>query len=122
MAEAALHDGWGDPVDWLTEAALFFHRIGQDHVELACRSLLRHNGVWVPRRSYGHSAVSERLAALGVTDREAEVGALVRAGLTSRDIGQRRSISPRTVDKHIQRLMAKTGATARTQLGALLDD
>ena len=121
VAEAALQDGWGDPVAWLTEAALFFRRGGLDVVEQACRSLLRRHGVRVPRRSYGHSSVPERLAALGVTDREAEVGALVREGLTNRDIARRLFISSRTVDKHIQRLMAKTGATTRIELGPLLD-
>ena len=80
VAEAALQDQWGDPVAWLTEAAQFFRRGRQDVVEQACRSLLRRQGIRVPRRTYGHSSVPERLAALGVTDREAEVGALVRAG------------------------------------------
>lgn len=121
VAEAALADGWGDPAGWLTEAARFFQRRGQVHVELACRSLLRRSGARVPRRTYGHSTVSARLAELGVTDREAEVGALVGKGLTSRDVGRLLFISPRTVDKHVQRLMDKTRTASRSDLGPLFD-
>jgi DNA-binding CsgD family transcriptional regulator len=116
VAECALADGWGDPVAWLTEAAGFFHQIGQEHVERACRSLLRRAGARVPRREHGHRAVSPELGALGVTDREADVLALVAAGLTSQEIAARLFISVRTVDKHVERLLAKTGARRRAEL------
>lgn len=116
LVERALHDGWGCPVEWLTEACAYFH--GSDYVDLerACRSLLRQVGAAVPRHTRPGSNVPEQLAALGITEREADVLALVTEGLTSREIAARLYISPRTVDKHVERLLAKTGVPVRLQL------
>jgi DNA-binding CsgD family transcriptional regulator len=55
-------------------------------------------------------------AALGVTAREADVLRLVAEGLTNKEIGERLFLSPRTVEKHVERLLAKTGAQNRSQL------
>jgi DNA-binding CsgD family transcriptional regulator len=115
-AECAVADGWGQPARWLTEAAEFFRRAGHAHVERACRSLLRRAGAPLPRREHGHRAVPPALAALGVTDREAEVFALVTEGLTSKEIAARLFLSVRTVDKHVERLLAKTGVSRRAEL------
>ena len=49
-AEAALDDGWGDPVAWLREAAGYFAARGDDRLAAACRGLLRRAGAPVPRR------------------------------------------------------------------------
>ena len=57
----------------------------------------------------------ERLRTLGVTARELDVLRLVAEGLTSRDIAERLYLSPRTVEKHVERLLAKTGAGNRTR-------
>ena len=70
----------------------------------------------VPRREHGHRDVPAALAALGITDREADVLALLADGLTSREIGSRLFISARTVDKHVERLLAKTGRSRRAEL------
>jgi DNA-binding CsgD family transcriptional regulator len=118
VAECALADGWGQPVQWLTEAAEFFRRAGHAHVERACRSLLRKAGAPLPRRGHGHRATPPALAALGVTDREAEVFELVTEGLTSKQIAARLFLSVRTVDKHVERLLAKTGISRRAELRA----
>jgi DNA-binding CsgD family transcriptional regulator len=115
-AECALADGWGRPAQWLTEAAEFFRRAGHTHVERACRSLLRRTGAPLPRREHGHRAVPPALAALGVTDREAEVFTLVTEGLASKEIAARLFMSARTVDKHVERLLAKTGVSRRAEL------
>ena len=45
VAECALEDGWGQPVDWLSDAEVHFRGTGQERVERACRSLLRRAGV-----------------------------------------------------------------------------
>jgi DNA-binding CsgD family transcriptional regulator len=116
VAECAVADGWGQPARWLTEAAEFFRRAGHAHVERACRSLLRTTGAPLPRREHGHRAVPPVLAALGVTDREAEVFTLVTEGLTSKQIAARLFLSVRTVDKHVERLLAKTGVLSRAEL------
>ena len=116
-AEAALRDGWGEPVEWLRECLAAFNIGGHRHVASACRVLLSRAGATVPRRS-AVVAASPDLAALGVTAREAEVLRLVAEGLTNREIGERLFLSPRTVEKHIERLLAKTGAGNRSQLVA----
>jgi hypothetical protein len=43
-AHAALSDGWGDPVTWLTEAASAFDNDGYTALATTCRDTLRHAG------------------------------------------------------------------------------
>lgn len=49
----------------------------------------------------------------GLTDREAEVLALLAHGLMTKQIGQRLGISPKTADRHIQNVYAKIGVSTR---------
>jgi HD-GYP domain-containing protein (c-di-GMP phosphodiesterase class II) len=49
----------------------------------------------------------------GLTDREAEVLALLASGLMTKQIGQRLGISPKTADQHIQNVYAKIGVSTR---------
>lgn len=49
----------------------------------------------------------------GLTDREAEVLALLASGLMTKQIGQQLAISPKTVDQHIQNVYAKIGVSTR---------
>jgi DNA-binding CsgD family transcriptional regulator len=114
-AEAALTDGWGEPLDWLREAAAFFAARGEQPVAAACRALLRQAGAPVPRTGPA-AAVSANLRALGVTVREADVLALVTEGLTNRELAARLHLSPRTVEKHVASLLTKTGCRRRAQL------
>jgi DNA-binding CsgD family transcriptional regulator len=65
--------------------------------------------------------VPGRLRALGITDREAEVLGLAARGLGNREIAERMSLSPRTVEKHVERLLAKTGVR-RDQLATYSSD
>jgi ATP/maltotriose-dependent transcriptional regulator MalT len=108
-AEAALADGWGEPVAWLREAAAYFAARGDDRVAAACRALLRRAGAPVPRRRAGDEDLPGPLRALGVTEREADVLRLVAQGLGNREIAERMFLSPRTVEKHVASLFAKTG-------------
>jgi DNA-binding CsgD family transcriptional regulator len=117
-AEAALADGWGTPVDWLREGAAFFAARDELPIAMACRALLRRAGVPVPRTGRGDSVVPADLRALGVTSREVDVLVLVVEGLTNHELGQRLHLSPRTVEKHVASLLAKTGCRRRAQLGA----
>ena len=105
-------------MSWLRECLAAFDADGHRHAATACRTLLSRAGATVPRRSGGTAAPPD-LAALGVTAREADVLRLVADGLTNKEIGERLFLSPRTVEKHVERLLAKTGAGNRTQLVAL---
>jgi DNA-binding CsgD family transcriptional regulator len=118
--EAALIDGWGDPIAWLREAAVYFDGRGDKRVAAACRALLRRAGAPVPRPRPADAGLPAELRALGVTGREADVLRLLAEGLTNRQIGERLFLSPRTVEKHVASLLAKTGLQRRAQLGGYL--
>jgi DNA-binding NarL/FixJ family response regulator len=45
--------------------------------------------------------------------------ALLGERLSNREIGERLVLSPRTVEKHVERLMAKTQTTSRAELATL---
>ncbi|WP_433364571.1 ATP-binding protein [Actinoplanes sp. CA-142083] len=115
-AEAALADDWGEPALWLREAAAYFAARGDQVVAATCRELLRRAGIPVPRPGRDDPGVPGRLRALGVTSREAEVLALLAEGLTNQEVGARLHLSPRTVEKHVAGLLAKTGCRRRAQL------
>jgi DNA-binding CsgD family transcriptional regulator len=121
VAEAALSDGWGEPVPWLRSAADFFAETGNDRLRGACHSVLRRAGEPVPRRGRGESAVPAELKAFGVTSREVDVLRLVCERLGNREIAARLYLSPRTVEKHVASLVTKTGVPSRAELAAYAD-
>lgn len=125
LAEVAMADGWGEPVPWLREALAFFDRRGEQRIASACRSLLRKAGAAVPRRR-GHEELPGPLQAAGVTSRELEVLRLLALGLPNKEIAALLYLSPRTVERHIANIEAKTGVAHRSELVALaartLDD
>jgi DNA-binding CsgD family transcriptional regulator len=102
-APRALADGWGEPVRWLTAARDRFIGLGLDRLAGRCTELLRdaHPNPW---------------AGQGVTDREADVLRLVIDGLANKEIAGALRLSPRTVEKHVENLLRKTGARSRTEL------
>jgi PAS domain S-box-containing protein len=59
---------------------------------------------------------SKRSLKLDFTPREREIAALLIQGLTSKMIGKRLGISPRTVDVYRARLMRKVGASTTAEL------
>ncbi len=58
------------------------------------------------------------VAAFKLTTREAEVLYWVVKGKTSRDIGDILDTSPRTVNKHLERVFEKLGVETRTAAAA----
>jgi DNA-binding CsgD family transcriptional regulator/tetratricopeptide (TPR) repeat protein len=117
VAEAAITDGWGGPSSWLHDAHAFFSGTAPE-LARACRSLLRHSGSPLPRAN--PNEVPPPLAARGITLRETDVLFLLARGMSNREIAARLHVSSRTVEKHVERLMGKTGTTRRTQLVALM--
>ena len=108
VGERALSDGWGQPEKWLTEAAAWLESYGLDAVAAACRTLLLRRPV-SPRH----------LPGVVLTPREQEVLDLVATGASNREIAQRLAVSPRTVEKHVERLLQKTATNSRTALAVL---
>lgn len=123
-AAAALADGWGDPVRWLRADLPVIEARGTARWAGAVRGLLGRAGAPVPRPADG--SVPGPLQVLGVTARETDVLRLVAEGRTNREIAGRLYLSPRTVEKHVERLLHKTGHARRAELvaaaGQLLTD
>jgi DNA-binding CsgD family transcriptional regulator/tetratricopeptide (TPR) repeat protein len=120
-APAALADGWADPGPWLTRAAEWAGARDHSGFARACRSLAARTGIRRTRAGRGDSAVPAHLARRGVTSREMDVLVLVAEGLTNKEVAQRLYLSPRTVKGHVELLLAKTGATNRTQLARYVE-
>lgn len=116
VAEAALADGWGNPVDWLREAEDFFHSADIPAVASACRALLRNSGVRVAQRRAGVAEIPTALRSMGLTVREYEVLRLLADRLGNREIADRLHLSTRTVEKHVSSLITKTGLPNRIAL------
>jgi DNA-binding NarL/FixJ family response regulator len=78
-------------------------------------------GLDLPAPAAGCAAALRRLQPPGhragaLTPREEDVLSLVEQGLSNRAIAARLFLSARTVEKHVERLLAKTGQANRTQL------
>nr|MDQ3579977.1 LuxR C-terminal-related transcriptional regulator [Actinomycetota bacterium] len=116
VAPAALDAGWGAPLDWLRAAEEHFHRTGVPTIASACRALLRKGGAIVSRRREGINDVPAALRTAGITVREYEVLRLLVERLGNREIADQLHLSPRTVEKHVSSLMAKTGEPNRVAL------
>lgn len=58
--------------------------------------------------------------AVQLTRRESQIAALAAAGLSSKEIAERLTLSVRTVDSHLSRIFAKAGVRSRRELAAAL--
>lgn len=94
VAEAAVRDGWGDPVTWLRTAEEYFHAVEVPAVARACRTLLRQTGVSVAQHRGGRDRIPAALRTVGVTLREYEVFTLLVDGPGNQQIARELSISP----------------------------
>lgn len=76
--------------------------------------------VRIKRRSEGENEA--RIAgAFGLTDREAEVLLWLTRGKTNRDIAEILTLSPRTVNKHLEQVFHKMGVDNRTSAAVIAD-
>jgi DNA-binding CsgD family transcriptional regulator len=105
-AAAAVADGWTVPDAWMAESEKWLRRHGYLALADACAVLRSDRTVTIP----------SGWACLGVTRREADVLALVVEGFANRKIAERLYLSVRTVEKHVESLLRKTGTRSRTQL------
>jgi DNA-binding CsgD family transcriptional regulator len=118
VAERALAEGWGEPIEWLRTAEEYFHGEQITRVAAACRALLRQAGAQVAQRRRGHDVIPDEVRRAGVTVREYEVLKLLADRLGDREIAEQLFLSPRTVEKHVASLRARTDQPDRAALVA----
>jgi DNA-binding CsgD family transcriptional regulator/tetratricopeptide (TPR) repeat protein len=116
VSEAAVADGWGEPAEWLRAAEDYFHVHEVPAVASACRALMRQVGVPVSQHRQGVQDIPSALRTARVTVREYEILQLLVKRLSNREIAARLHLSPRTVEKHVASLIAKTGQRDRIAL------
>ncbi|MDN5857589.1 MAG: LuxR C-terminal-related transcriptional regulator [Pseudonocardia sp.] len=59
---------------------------------------------------------------VGMSERELEIGQLILAGLTYKQIGEKLFVSAKTVEHHVARMRRRLGASSRTELFGRLRD
>jgi DNA-binding CsgD family transcriptional regulator len=79
------------------------------------------------RRTDGIGLAARRILAKGtlngtLSERELEVLDLARHGMTNKDIGDRLSLSPHTIARHLANARAKLGASNRAEAAAKLEE
>ena len=80
--------------------------------EAASTGLLDADAVSAVLRAAGQ-AVPRISRPAGLTDREAQVLAMVARGLLTKQVATRLGISPKTADRHLQNAYAKAGVSTR---------
>ncbi|MEU0530188.1 LuxR C-terminal-related transcriptional regulator [Amycolatopsis tolypomycina] len=96
-----------EPRPWLHEAYDIARRLGGDLLRMTIKARMRERGVAPPRR---------HLASADLSATELRIIALIRQGLTNRQIAGALRISEKTVESHLTRLFAKTGCRSRLDL------
>ena len=117
VAEAALADGWGNPVDWLRDGGGLLPlggRAGGGERVPGVAAQQRGDG-W-RNAAAGVAEIPPALRSAGLTVREYEVLRLLADRLGNREIADRLHLSTRTVEKHVSSLITKTGLPNRIAL------
>jgi DNA-binding NarL/FixJ family response regulator len=86
---------------------------------LVVRMLLHTCGYLLLLREENEQMEWKQLMALALSQREAEVLSFVAMGKTNADIGIILSISRRTVEKHVEQVLARLGLETRTGAAAV---
>lgn len=105
-------------IDAAAHAALAYRRHERKGSALTCSARADE----LAQRCGGATTPALRKAVMPVplSDREREIVMLIGQGLSSRAVAERLTLSVRTVEGHIYRAMAKTGAADREELAAML--
>ncbi|GAB3383466.1 hypothetical protein GCM10027360_66410 [Amycolatopsis echigonensis] len=93
-------------------ALAIFTRLGAETAAAAARSHLRSLGARVA--DGGSSALAE------LTGRELDVARLIAEGLSNQEIARRLYLSPKTIEHHVGRILAKLGLRRRGEVAAAL--
>jgi DNA-binding CsgD family transcriptional regulator/tetratricopeptide (TPR) repeat protein len=105
-----------DEASAVREAHDLLAGLGARHVLPKAVQRLRELGAPVPRgpraSTNGHAA--------GLTEREAEVAALLAAGLSNREIAERLVVSDKTVAHHVSAVLGKLGVRSRAAVATAL--
>jgi len=64
---------------------------------------------------FRHESANSMVEPIALTDRETETLEFVSHGLSNREIGERLSLSPRTVEVHLRNAFKKLGVATRTE-------
>jgi DNA-binding NarL/FixJ family response regulator len=99
----------------LRRALASFTQLGARPAAAIATRRLREQGVRaIPRGPYART----RANAANLTAREQELLPLVATGLRTSEIAERLFLSPKTVDRHIEHILAKLGVHARSEVAA----
>jgi DNA-binding CsgD family transcriptional regulator len=85
---------------------------------LARESFLSHANAQIPRLTQPTARRATKQAFDGLTTREREVAALIAQGRSNREIGEAMVVSERTVEKHVENILAKLAFSSRAQIAA----
>jgi DNA-binding CsgD family transcriptional regulator len=105
-------------VDAAAHAAIAHRRQGQRGSALTCST--RADALAEQCGGAGTPALRQASERLPLTDREREIVTLLAEGLSSRAVAERLTLSVRTVESHLYRVMLKTGTASREELVNLL--
>jgi len=101
-------------------AAEVARRYGNDRIRSRIEGRER-GAAEAPESAARHRAVSAARPDLSIlTEREREVALIVSTGLRTREVAERLSLSPRTVEAHLNRIFRKLGISSRTLLARLV--
>jgi DNA-binding CsgD family transcriptional regulator len=92
-------------------------RVGQEHAETAAR-LARRLGMHPLATELAAQLTASRRSEPTLTRRELEIAALVADGLSNAAIGQRLTLSERTVENHVSHILHKLGRTSRAAVAS----
>ncbi len=128
-AEALLGESGAGPADGRREAGELLTRAHETACRLGARPLAAEAEQLAARAGVtlraGEGGTAERAAvpdpaeSFGLTRRERAVLELVAAGRSNRQIAERLYISPKTASVHVSNILAKLGATGRTEAAAM---
>ncbi|MFF9909604.1 LuxR C-terminal-related transcriptional regulator [Streptomyces sp. NPDC013457] len=99
----------------LSDALVTFERAAAGVWADQARAELRATGGAV-----GGTALAPPDAVGGLTPQQQRIAGLVAAGATNREIADRLSLSPRTIDHHLRNVFARLGVRSRVELSGLL--